>query len=556
MTLEFNWVDFAAFGVLNLLFIYVLFAIEIRQLHKVYIFFHFAMMLWPFGQFSLSMTDEPLYHRIYLNLSFIGIAMLCFGWLLFSIMLTRGNGTINPARALLLALPAVAAGAIVLTDPIHGKFAAPIGGLLTDRSYGPFFWYFAACCMLYIISGALIMLLALRRSEAYTYRRQVIFFIAGLTLLLGCAALDTAINAKQWLPELEGTRGLTSLGIVASGFCFVFAMRKHNVFQVVSLALREVVDSMETGIVILDQHHVVLDHNASGRRYCPVPIGRSFPIMSLMEGAIEPQFGRKFLHSYFHEKGKFLQTEIMIWDEKRNPIHVTMRITPVYNESGIYIGRIVTFQDVTEWRHLVRELHDRNEVLVHRNHDLTLIQHELSEANRKLELLATTDPLTGCYNRRYLFQMLEHQLAVEHRYRVPFSIILFDVDHFKQINDSFGHQIGDEVLKHTASVIRGRLRETDIFARYGGEEFIIHLPHTMKSDALVLAEELRTLVESQIYRTDRGEVNITISIGVISSEGRGHNGESPKEWLADLLKEVDQALYEAKHTGRNRIVFA
>lgn len=555
MNLQFNSVDFAAFGVLNILFIYVLYANEIRQLHKVYIFFHFSMMMWPFGQFSLSMTTEPLYHWIYINLSFLGISFLCFGWLLFSIMLTRGSREIKTWGAGLLALPAIAAVCIILTNPLHHQFAVPVDGLLANRTYGPMFWYFSGICMIYVVSGAIIMLRALHRTEAYMYRRQVVLFLAGQSLLIGFALLDMICSTTDWLPSLSGTKGLTSMGIVASDLCFVIAMRKHNVFRVISLALREVVDSMDTGIVILDDQHVVLDHNAVGKRFCPSPVGQPFPIVTLMEGAIEPQFGRTFLQSYYQDKGKFLQTEIVVRGDK-SPIHLSMRLSPVYSDNGVYAGRIVTFHDVTEWRHLVHELHDRNEVLVHRNQELTMIQQELSVANRKLEQLATVDPLTACYNRRYLFQMLEHQLAVEHRYRVPFSIILFDVDYFKQINDSFGHHTGDEVLKHTAAIIRGRLRETDIFARYGGEEFIIHLPHTIKGDALLLAEDLRRLVESQVFHTERGEVKITISMGVISNDGLSYNGDNPKQWLADLLREVDQALYEAKHSGRNRIVSA
>ncbi|WP_199624504.1 histidine kinase N-terminal 7TM domain-containing diguanylate cyclase [Paenibacillus alkalitolerans] len=554
MVLEFNWVDFLAFVILNILFLYVLFANEIRQLHKVYIFFHFAMMLWPFGQFSISMTTVPVYHWIYVNISFLGIAFLGYGWLLFSIMLTRGRTNVRALGAGLLAVPAIAAALMVTLNPVHRQFVSAVDGMYAQRSYGPLFWYFAGICMFYVVIGAVIMLRALQRPAAYTYRTQVVLFLAGQSLLLGFAALDTISNTTDWLPWLGHPGGLTSIGILASDICIVIAIRKQNMFRVISLALREVVDSMDTGFVILDDRHVVLDHNAAGRRFCRTPVGQPFPIDKLLEGAIEPQFGRSFLQAYYQEKGKFLQTEIVIRDKA--PVNVSMRISPVYSDNGAFVGRIVTFQDVTEWRNMVHELHDRNEDLVHRNMELTQIQEELSIANRKLEQLATTDPLTGCFNRRYLYQMLEHQLAVEHRYRVPFSIILFDVDYFKQINDQFGHHVGDEVLKHTASLIRERLRDTDIFARYGGEEFIIHLPHTVKSDALRLAEELRGLVESQIVHTDRGDVRITVSMGVISMEGRTYEGGNPRQWLFDLLREADNALYEAKHSGRNRIVSA
>lgn len=155
-----------------------------------------------------------------------------------------------------------------------------------------------------------------------------------------------------------------------------------------------------------------------------------------------------------------------------------------------------------------------------------------------------------------MFQMLEYQLAVEQRYHVPFSILLLDLDHFKQINDTYGHHVGDEVLRHTAAVIRSRLRETDIFARYGGEEFTIFLPYTEKPEALDLAEELRRIVESQVVRTDRGDIRTTVSIGLVCISGNTQARENPKEFLVEVLRQADGALYEAKGKGRNRIVSA
>jgi two-component system, cell cycle response regulator len=555
MTLSFNWVDFLAFIILNLLFLYVVFANEIRQLHKVYIFFHLAMMMWPFGQFSLSMTSEPRYHWIYVAISFLGISFLAYAWLLFSIMLTRGRFKVSVKRAVLLSVPTAVAAVVLVMNPLNRDFVGRPGELFDYRSYGEVFWCYFAICLFYVIVGAVIMLRALSQPAAYTYRKQVILFLVGQSVLIGFIVLDSIVNSTDWLPMLGSLHGLTSIGIVSSDICFVIAIRKLSMFRVISLALREVVDSMDTGFVILDDRNVILDHNSAGKRLCHTPIGRPFPIEAMMQNAIEPQFGRVFLDSFYKEKGKSLHTEIMIREQK-SPMHLSIRISPLYNDQRVFVGRTVTFQDVTKWRKLVHELNDRNEDLELRNKELTLMQEELYVANQKLEQLATTDPLTGCYNRRYLFQMLEHDLAMEHRYRVPFSIILFDVDHFKQINDTFGHHRGDEVLKHTTSIIRARLRDTDIFARYGGEEFIIHLPHTVKNDALKLAEELRELVESQVVGTDRGDIRITISIGVISSEEFPCDEDNTKQWLFELLREADKALYTAKHNGRNRIVSA
>ncbi|MCI3923922.1 diguanylate cyclase [Paenibacillus sp. TRM 82003] len=554
MDLMFNWMDFLSFLALSFLFLHVLFTNEIRQLHKVYIAFHLAMMMWPFGMFSLSMTDQPHYQWAYLNIAFVGISFLGYGWLMFSIMLTKGLYRVKKAGYLLLGAPALVAAVIVTLNPWHDWFATPMGGLWNERVYGPAFWYLIGISTFYLLLGTFIMIRAFLRSKDPGFRRQIALFVMGQWIMIILAIVDTLVTSTSLFPAYVQVSGLTSLGIVFSDICFVVAIRKNNAFRIVSIALREVVDSMDTGIVILDDRYHVLDRNAVATRFCKMTMGQPFPIEALLDGALEPGFGRSFLTSYFHESGKFLSTEVIV--REPSPIHVSVRITPVYSDNGAFVGRIVMLQDVTEWRRLVHELHDRNEDLTVRNSELTMMQEELSHANRKLELLATTDPLTGCYNRRYLHQMLEYQLAVEQRYHVPFSLLLFDVDHFKHINDTFGHHIGDEVLCHTAQVIRERLRESDIFARYGGEEFTIYLPHTEKKDAIRLAEQLRFIVESQVVETDRGPIRITISVGLISVEGGTYSGEHPKEFLVDVLRKADSALYQAKDQGRNRVVVA
>jgi len=554
MEQTFNGIDFLSALALLFLFLYVLFTNEIRQLHKVYIAFHCAMMTWPYGMFSASMTTDPVYQWYYVNLAFVGISFLGYGWLMFSLMLTRGLYRMKKAGYLVLGIPALVAALLITLNPVHGQFATTATTWLSDRTYGPVFWYLGGISVFYLLLGSTVMIRALFKTKDFAFRRQIVLFLLGQSIMLLLAILDTVFTSTPLVPGLENVQGLTSLGIVFSDICFVIAIRKNNAFRIISIALREVVDSMDTGIVILDDRHTVLDRNAVATRFLPMTVGQPFPIEVLMEGALEPGFGRGFLSSYFHETGKFLQTEVLV--REHAPIHVSVKITPIYSDNGAFVGRIVTMQDVTEWRRLVYELHDRNEDLTVRNSELTMMQEELSLANRKLELLATTDPLTGCYNRRYLFQMLEYQIAVEQRYRVPFSLILFDVDHFKQINDTYGHHIGDEVLRHTSTLIRARLRESDIFARYGGEEFTIYLPHTESRDALRLAEQLRYIVESQVVSTDRGDIQITISMGLISIDGDSYEGVNPKHFLVEVMRKADAALYQAKEQGRNRVVVA
>lgn len=394
MELAFNRVDFFAFLILLILFFYVLLANEIRNLHKVYILFHAAMMTWPYGQFQLSTSSDLTFQWIHLNLSFIGISFLGYGWLVFSMMLTSGGRVRSRKTYWLLGFFALLSAVLVTSNPIHGWFAAPVNGQFVERVYGPAFWWVAGSCVVYVLLGFLVMFHALRSATVPAFRRQVSLILAGQTMLLTAAVLDTLLYNIPGLPRIEG---LTSIGIVLSDLCFVVAIRKNNVFRVISIALREVVDSMDTGIVILDEHLTVIDKNKIASRFCKPKIGQPFPIEKLMEGTLEPGFGREFLQSYFRERGKFLQTEVLVQD--RVPIHVSVRITPIYTNNGMFAGRIVTLQDVTEWRHMMYELNHRNEHLELQNTELTRMQEELSIANRKLEHLATVDSLTGCFNR-------------------------------------------------------------------------------------------------------------------------------------------------------------
>ena len=161
------------------------------------------------------------------------------------------------------------------------------------------------------------------------------------------------------------------------------------------------------------------------------------------------------------------------------------------------------------------------------------------------ENLSIEDALTGIYNRRYLENKLEEYMNLAQRHDRPLSLIMFDIDFFKHINDSFGHDVGDKVLKAIAKVVSENIRNTDIFARYGGEEFIIIAPETTKEDAKTLAEKLRVSIEN-LYLEDG--IHVTCSFGVVSLE--------KPDTKETLLKRVDDALYEAKKTGRNKVVVA
>lgn len=218
------------------------------------------------------------------------------------------------------------------------------------------------------------------------------------------------------------------------------------------------------------------------------------------------------------------------------------------------IIRFTALAKLIEYRKLVDALQERNVLLEARNEELLRIQEQLSLTNMKLERLAVTDGLTGCFNRRYLNQYLKHEVMLNQHDQLAFSIILFDIDRFKSINDTYGHLIGDEVLKSTADVVKRSLRADDMMARYGGEEFTIFLPNTIEGDAYQLAQRIRRAVETNVVFSEKGPIQVTISVGYVSIHPGIKMPTEPEEYLNQLFSWADAALYKAKHGGRNQIV--
>jgi diguanylate cyclase (GGDEF)-like protein len=167
-----------------------------------------------------------------------------------------------------------------------------------------------------------------------------------------------------------------------------------------------------------------------------------------------------------------------------------------------------------------------------------------------LESQSFTDPLIAIFNRRYFDQRLNEEIKRSQRYKFPLSLLMFDLDYFKQINDKYGHIIGDKVLIGIGKTLKQNIRESDILARYGGEELVLVLPYTVDNDAVVLAERLRCILEQTNYNTGRDEtetLSCTVSIGVASL---GEENCIP----TDLIHKADVALYQAKKGGRNQVV--
>ena len=217
-------------------------------------------------------------------------------------------------------------------------------------------------------------------------------------------------------------------------------------------------------------------------------------------------------------------------------------ITSISNPAAVAIENALLHDKTKHSEEELRRARDELEAKVRER------TSELAEANAKLRDLSITDDLTGLFNRRYLVRALEAEFIRSIRYKRNFSVLLFDIDDFKQVNDRYGHGCGDAVLIRLASVIRGCLRSSDMVARYGGDEIAILLPETDKTKATEIAEKLRRLIEGTCFKWKGKTITITSTIGIATApDGR------IADWR-DMLDNADKALYRGKGIGKNAVV--
>jgi len=181
---------------------------------------------------------------------------------------------------------------------------------------------------------------------------------------------------------------------------------------------------------------------------------------------------------------------------------------------------------------------------------LAALNSRLTSSNRSLEEMTVTDDLTGLNNMRFMTQYLDKQFEVFARYERPLSIMMIDLDHFKQVNDQNDHLTGSEMIQKVGRIIRENTRSSDIKARYGGDEYIIAMPETSEESARLVGERIRLAVEGFGLAAHVGnkEVRVTASIGIATFQKTKHKS------YKDLVRDADQALYRAKHQGRNQVV--
>jgi len=285
-----------------------------------------------------------------------------------------------------------------------------------------------------------------------------------------------------------------------------------------TLELRSILDSQENMILVFNEYNV----SSANKTFL------EFFELETIEDFIAND---KSINSYFIEEEEYFYTKENDWISeimKLDDMKRVVRIKNASNEDKIFRVDIKTF--FYETKHYVVSFTDIT---------------ELKEYTYELQYRATHDSLTKLYNRQKLNEELSKEILRENRYQHNLSILMFDIDNFKNINDTYGHDVGDVVLIDLSNILKNSIRATDYAARWGGEEFMVLLPETSIDETTRIADQLREKIET--YQPENINLPITISIGIAEFIPN----ENTKD---DFIKNVDIALYQAKRTGKNKVV--
>ena len=382
---------------------------------------------------------------------------------------------------------------------------------------------------------------ALARGSSITHVR--------IPMLLGGEHIaDLEIVYTPLMALDAGFLGLPKFGwliifLVASGFTSFWIYIKRVLHHldpssVVPARVKNALNIMKEGVVILDQKgKVVLANHALSEKIGVPEKKLSWSRLSDLPWVMGNNASSDRLPWLLAQKDRVEQSDIrmMFPGPEGRELIFKVNSVPILDEKQQSQGTMTSFDDITE-------IEEKSRQLKRTLNELVLKQKIIEEKNQKLNFLASRDPLTNCLNRRSLFSILDSYFSKVPELGGEYTAVMMDIDHFKNVNDTYGHGVGDSVIKFVSSVAISVVGQQGYVARFGGEEFCILLPETPMTQALNIAEMCRRKIDEGV--TDG--VKVTSSFGVTSIQFGAKCGN-------DLIHQADEALYESKETGRNRV---
>jgi diguanylate cyclase (GGDEF)-like protein len=463
---------------------------------------------------------------------FIGLAPLSTLWLIVGIQHSGRLRWFRGARWLLLAIIPTGTILLSLTSGYHRVFRYDYS-ILQHEGFsvvlfknGPLFWMYALYSYaMAVLTG--VVLYGSFKGRDTIHRRQTVLVISAIMFFI---IVDILFQAGI-TPIRQYT--LSPAALAVSALLLALAVFQYRILDLAPITRSMVMDAISDIILIADDTGRLIEYNRAAASLFGIDPRRSTHVPM------------RDLHPFFagictgsQGCGNFDGlAQLDIKGEKRD---FMATVEPVFFGGKHRVGTLAHLKDVTEEKRLEREIRQSNSELVEKIEKIELLQRELRDQ-------ALQDPLTGLFNRRYLDEMIDRAVSLADRNGAQIAFVMLDIDHFKSVNDTWGHQAGDALLKDLAAILKGKTRKSDIACRYGGEEFLVVFNGVPAAQALDMVETIRTLFEANVTRYGGQELRATFSAGIAAIPEHGADPWS-------VIRRADEALYRAKLEGRNRVV--
>ena len=536
--MDIKWIIFAVILIVNAMTAFVIALLLSRRpakpgLHSM-TWTLIGLGIWSFSYAMITLSPTLEAKHFWLKLENIGIITVPVVWFFFTAKFTRLDKwlTGKPTMLLFWIIPAISLFFIFSERWFHFYYASTHiamengGPLLIGR--GPMYWVALSQSYLLEIIGMGMLIWRFIQSRL-VYRRQMLY-------LIGAVTIPFLINIVYQLnptliPFFSVPVDLTPLFFNVTAILLVASIFGLSLFDLVPIARDTVMEHIPEMVFVVDAHDRVVDANLMAQKW----LGKSINEISGQDPVEVFRGWPQLLNRFFFTE--FSREEIEIPGTPTHTLEIV--ITPIYNRLNTLEGRVIVARDITQRKELENKLTEVNISLQNQLNENEILRAKLLEQ-------AIHDPLTGAFNRRYFSEALDQEAARSARENIPFSILILDVDHFKQFNDTYGHKCGDIVLQALANFLNENTRQGDIVCRYGGEEFVILMTDVASDAAYKRAELFRSNFENMIVEYEGKELKCTFSAGIASYPMHASSGET-------LLILADQALYQSKTNGRNRV---
>jgi diguanylate cyclase (GGDEF)-like protein/PAS domain S-box-containing protein len=439
---------------------------------------------------------------------------------------------LNPAIIGLLFVVPVIIIILAATNEVHNWIwtsfiPGPVGSNSLIYQHGPAFWVGIAYIFTMVSFATTLLILSSVQTQRI-YRFQYFIIVA--------ASLMPWLGTLIYLFDLSPFPGLdiTSISFLFTGLLLMIGIARGNMLDYIPVAHEFLFASINDGVIVFDEDHKVVDMNPGAERLLSLKFEQFLDKNNTATKIIWDSF-RDYL-----KKDENTHFECISPFNKK--IWFNVSISPLQSRKGYFLGWVAILEDITDRKETEEELQQANQRLEHQLSEICLLEDQLREqANR--------DFLTGVYNRGYLEESLAFEISRAERKGYPLSVIMIDVDNFKEINDTYGHKTGDEVIVALSKMLQNQTRDGDCVSRFGGDEFALVMPDMNCEQAFERAELWRNECKQSIQIHINKGTMVTISIGIAVFPKNGKT-------IDTLLGKADQALYQAKQSGKDCIRIA